>query len=89
MDPLDQEKDIWHEDYVKSSLTSLALGEIQDKIPYPLLSPAQCCDSSLFFFFTSHSVCHTTRLPRKKEENLEDYCFVTQEQFEQGVVMVG
>lgn len=39
---------------------------------------------SLFFL----SVCHTTRTPREKEENLEDYCFVTQEEFEQGVVMV-
>ncbi|RMX57030.1 hypothetical protein pdam_00006206 [Pocillopora damicornis] len=37
--------------------------------------------------FFGFGVCHTTRLPRKKEENLEDYCFVTQEQFEQGVVM--
>ena len=34
------------------------------------------------------SVCHTTRSPRTKEENLEDYFFVTQEEFEQGVVMV-
>ena len=34
------------------------------------------------------SICHTTRAPRKKEENLEDYCFVTQEEFERGVVMV-
>ena len=34
------------------------------------------------------SICHTTRAPRNKEENLEDYCFVTQEEFEQGVVMV-
>ena len=34
------------------------------------------------------SISHTTRTPRKKEENLEDYCFVTQEEFEQGVVMV-
>ena len=33
-------------------------------------------------------ICHTTRAPRKSEENLEDYCFVTQEEFEQGVVMV-
>ena len=39
----------------------------------------------VFYFF---SICHTTRAPRKKEENLEDYCFVTQEEFEQGVVMV-
>lgn len=37
--------------------------------------------------FFGFGVCHTTRIPRKKEENLEDYCFVTQEQFEQGVVM--
>lgn len=36
--------------------------------------------------FFGFGVCHTTRMPRK-EENLEDYCFVTQEQFEQGVVM--
>ena len=34
------------------------------------------------------SICHTTRSPRTKEENLEDYFFVTQEEFEQGVVMV-
>lgn len=37
--------------------------------------------------FFGFGICHTTRAPRKKEENLEDYCFVTQEEFEQGVVM--
>ena len=39
---------------------------------------------SQFFF----SISHTTRTPRKNEENLDDYCFVTQEEFEQGLVMV-
>ena len=34
------------------------------------------------------SVCHTTRAARKDEDNLEDYCFVSQEEFEQGVVLV-
>ena len=69
VDPLDQEKDIWHEDYVKSSLTSLASGEIQDKIPYPLLSPAQCCDSSFFFSFsllTAYVIPQEYRGRRKK-----------------------
>ncbi|KAL9960961.1 hypothetical protein ACROYT_G034471 [Oculina patagonica] len=37
--------------------------------------------------FFGFGICHTTRTPRKKEENLEEYCFVTQEEFEQGVVM--
>lgn len=37
--------------------------------------------------FFGFGISHTTRTPRKKEENLEDYCFVTQEEFEQGVVM--
>jgi len=37
--------------------------------------------------FFGFGICHTTRAPRKNEENLEDYCFVRQEEFEQGVVM--
>ncbi|KAJ7382952.1 hypothetical protein OS493_031728 [Desmophyllum pertusum] len=65
--------------------------------PYPMLilcGPAGsgkrylarrlCQEFPDFFGF---GICHTTRTPRKKEENPEDYCFVTQEEFEQGVVM--
>lgn len=37
--------------------------------------------------FFGFGICHTTRGARKNEENPEDYCFVTAEEFEQGVLM--
>ncbi|XP_068715190.1 leucine-rich repeat and guanylate kinase domain-containing protein-like [Montipora foliosa] len=66
-------------------------------MPYPMLILCGPCGSGKRYLsrrlcqefpdFFGFGVCHTTRAARKDEDNLEDYCFVSQEEFEQGVVM--